>query len=271
MSAQIVVPAGEPADVEAIAEILNCPGVVTSTLRLPWQSLAAERERLGAPRDGVHRLVAELEGRVVGTLGLHIESNPRRRHCAGIGMAVHDAFQGRGVGTALLAAAIDLADNWLGLRRLELHVYPDNAAGIHLYQKFGFVVEGTARDFAFRNGRFVDALAMARLRPARPCEERGVARPPGVSGPRRSRRVHAVHAPAGLRRPGPLPLPAMPWHLRPEAPVPPRGRGERWCRSRASRLSATADRWSPASAARGRSLRGACHMDCPSGWPTARR
>jgi putative acetyltransferase len=163
VSSQIVVRAGEPADIEAITEILNCPRVVAGTVRLPLQSLASERERRAAPREGVHRLVAEIDGRVVGILGLHVESIPRRRHCAGIGMAVHDAFQGRGVGTALLAAAIDLADNWLGLRRLELHVYPDNAEGIHLYQKFGFVVEGTARDFAFRNGRFVDALAMARI------------------------------------------------------------------------------------------------------------
>jgi putative acetyltransferase len=74
-----------------------------------------------------------------------------------------DAFQGHGVGRALLAAAIDLADNWLGLRRLELHVYPDNVVAIRLYETFGFVVEGTARDFAFQNGVFVDAL-MARLR-----------------------------------------------------------------------------------------------------------
>ena len=83
-------------------------------------------------------------------------------------MAVHDGFQGRGVGTALLTAAIDLAENWLGLHRLELHVYPDNVAGIRLYTKFGFVVEGTARDFAWRNGAFVDALAMARIRGALP-------------------------------------------------------------------------------------------------------
>jgi L-phenylalanine/L-methionine N-acetyltransferase len=109
-------------------------------------------------------LVAEVDGRVVGTLGLHVETTPRRRHCGGIGIAVHDRFQGQGVGTALLAAAIDLADNWLGLHRLELQVYPDNAGGVRIYEKFGFVVEGTARDFALREGVFVDALVMARLR-----------------------------------------------------------------------------------------------------------
>jgi putative acetyltransferase len=43
-------------------------------------------------------------------------------------------------------------------------VYSDNAAAIRLYEKVGFVVEGIARDFALRDGVFVDALLMARLR-----------------------------------------------------------------------------------------------------------
>ena len=163
--AEIRIRAQEPEDIEAIAEILDCPSVVAGTLQLPLRSTAERRARFAEPADGTHRLVAEIDGNVVGSLGLHIETNPRRRHCASLGMAVHERFQGQGVGTALLAAAIDLADNWLGLHRLELHVYADNAAGIRLYEKFGFIREGTARDFALRDGAFVDALIMARLRP----------------------------------------------------------------------------------------------------------
>jgi putative acetyltransferase len=45
-------------------------------------------------------------------------------------MAVRDDWQGKGVGTALMEAALDLADNWLNLTRIELTVYVDNAAGI---------------------------------------------------------------------------------------------------------------------------------------------
>jgi len=37
---------------------------------------------------------------------------------------------------------------------------------LHLYRKYGFVIEGTARAYAFRNGRYVDAYAMARINPA---------------------------------------------------------------------------------------------------------
>jgi putative acetyltransferase len=162
--AEILIRAQEPEDAEAIAAILACPNVVAATLQLPLRSRAERRERFAQRQEGVHGLVAEVEGIVVGTLGLHVEVTPRRRHCGSIGMAVHDRFQGQCVGTALLAAAIDLADNWLGLHRLELHVYPDNRAGIRLYEKFGFVVEGTARDFALRDGAFVDSLMMARLR-----------------------------------------------------------------------------------------------------------
>ena len=161
---EVLVRAREPRDTEAVAQILGCPGVVAGTLQLPLRSVESVQERLAHQGQEVHSLVAEVEGRVVGTLGLHVEANPRRRHCAGLGMAVHDGFQGRGVGTALLAAALDLADNWLGLHRIELHVNPDNERAIRLYERFGFVVEGTARAYAFRQGAYVDALLMARLR-----------------------------------------------------------------------------------------------------------
>ena len=77
-----------------------------------------------------------------------------------------DEFIGRGIGTALLGALIDAADKWLNLRRLELTVYVDNVAAIGLYEKFGFVIEGTRRQDAFRDGAFVDAYGMARLRGA---------------------------------------------------------------------------------------------------------
>ena len=89
---------------------------------------------------------------------------PRRAHVGEIGMAVRDDWQGKGVGSARMQAAVDLADRWQNLRRLELQVYTDNEAGIRLYKKFGFVVEGTHVGYAFRDGQYVDAYAMARVR-----------------------------------------------------------------------------------------------------------
>ena len=67
------------------------------------------------------------------------------------------------VGTALMTAALELADGWLQLRRVELTVFTDNAPAIRLYKKVG--LEGTHKEHAFRDGVFVDACTMARLRP----------------------------------------------------------------------------------------------------------
>jgi L-phenylalanine/L-methionine N-acetyltransferase len=160
---EIAIRATEPEDAEAIHGILRCPRVVANTLQLPWRPLEYTRGRYIHPSDG-YDLAAVVDGRVVGQLGLQVVQNPRRRDVGKFGMAVHDDYQGRGVGSALMAAMVDLADNWLGLRRIELEVWADNEPAIHLYKKFGFEVEGTGRKFAYRAGELVDALYMARLK-----------------------------------------------------------------------------------------------------------
>lgn len=78
-------------------------------------------------------------------------------------MGIDDGHVGKGIGTAVMTELIEIADNWLDLKRLELTVYVDNAAAIHLYEKFGFVSEGIHVKDAFRDGEFVDSLAIARL------------------------------------------------------------------------------------------------------------
>jgi putative acetyltransferase len=108
--------------------------------------------------------VACVDGEVVGSLSLIQQTNPRLRHVGHLGMAVRDDWQGKGIGTALMQAALDLADNWLNLTRMELHVFTDNESAIALYRKFGFEVEDTHRCFAFRDGEYVDACSMARVR-----------------------------------------------------------------------------------------------------------
>lgn len=144
------------------------PRALAGTLQLPYPSVAMWERRLGELGADDRMLVAEVEGEVVGNAGLHPAGrSPRRRHAGTIGMSVRDDWQRRGVGSALLAAVIDLADNWIGYSRLELTVYLDNAAAVALYRKFGFGIEGTLRDYALRDGAYVDAYAMARFAPSR--------------------------------------------------------------------------------------------------------
>lgn len=155
----------EPSDYEAIQQIYAGPKAFAGTMRTPYSSQEEHRRRLAEPPEGLHNLLACVNGEVIGQLALHTTARPRRRHVGSIGMAVRDDWQGRGAGSALMQAAVDLADNWINLVRLELEVYTDNEPAIRLYKKFGFEVEGTLRKMAFRNGQYVDAYAMARLRP----------------------------------------------------------------------------------------------------------
>jgi putative acetyltransferase len=159
--------AAEPEDADALATIMGDPGVIHGTLQTPFVSVATRRERLSFSDPNVLFVVAvPLEGddAPIGCASLHRTTRPRRLHAAGIGMSVRDSWQGRGVGTALLANLLDVADNWWQVTRVHLEVYTDNEPAISLYAKFGFDVEGTLRRDAFRNGTYVDSHVMARLR-----------------------------------------------------------------------------------------------------------
>ena len=132
--------ATEMDDYQGLHDVWACPGVLRDTLGLPYASVDKAKKRLEELDPDSHSLVAELDGRIVGNLGLR----PRKARMANvghIGMGVHDDFQDRGIGTALMEAAMDLADNWLNLKRVEPQVYTDNARAIHLYEKFGFEIE----------------------------------------------------------------------------------------------------------------------------------
>lgn len=164
MTTTITIRRAEPADFAAVQAIYAAPLAQAGTLQLPFPSLDLWRKRLQVVDADAHVLLACAGEDVVGQLGLYVCANPRRRHVGDIGMGVRDDWQGKGVGRRLLGAALALADGWLQLRRLELQVYADNAAGIALYARHGFVEEGRHRDFAFRDGAYVDAVSMARLR-----------------------------------------------------------------------------------------------------------
>lgn len=159
----LAIRAAGPGDAEAIAALANMPGYRYGTLRLPFQTIEETRKGIETISPGAKRLVAEMSGQIIGDTFLGPLLG-RRRHVASIGMGVHDDYTGRGVGSALMAAILDIADNWLGLRRVELTVFTDNENAIRLYEKNGFVKEGHMKEFAFRDGEYVDAYSMARLR-----------------------------------------------------------------------------------------------------------
>ena len=155
----------EPDDYSAVYEMFSGPKVFAGTLQLPYPSREQWRQRLVETPESLYNLVAVVGDRIVGMVSVETFPNkPRRRHAGAIGICVHEDWHGKGVGTALMRAIVDLADNWLNLTRLELEVYADNDAAISLYERMGFEVEGTLRQHAFRDGQYVDSKIMARLR-----------------------------------------------------------------------------------------------------------
>jgi L-phenylalanine/L-methionine N-acetyltransferase len=77
-----------------------------------------------------------------------------------LGMLVARDWRRRGVGSALLRAAIEWARRD-GMHKLSLTVFAHNATAIALYRKFGFAEEGLrVKHFRRANGELRDALEM---------------------------------------------------------------------------------------------------------------
>jgi len=160
---EIQIRKAEVSDALAIRAIYEHTTAYSNTLQLPHPSLALWEKRLSNTAENSYVYVAIIDDEIVGNIGFELFSNVRRRHVASFGMAVKDTAQGQGAGSALLSTAINLADNWLNTKRIELTVYSDNETAIHFYKKFGFVIEGEAKAYAFKNGHYVDAYHMARI------------------------------------------------------------------------------------------------------------
>jgi putative acetyltransferase len=151
-------------DVPALHELMSQPKVIWGTTVMPFINELAVEKALA--EENRHWLVAirPPDGRVLGYLYLDW-GHGRWRRIASLVMAVHDDAAGQGVGRKLLEAAIHTGFQYLDLQRIELEVYTDNHAAIHLYEKAGFVHEGTKRRNAIRNGVHVDGHMMAILKP----------------------------------------------------------------------------------------------------------
>ncbi len=121
-----------------------------------------ERIRAIHASDNKLTLVVEHEGQLVGYLGAMGGDFHRNHHSVHIFVGILERFTGQGLGRRLL----EEAERWVrqqGLHRLELTVMRHNARALALYQKIGFVIEGTKRDSLQVDGVYVDEIYMAKL------------------------------------------------------------------------------------------------------------
>ncbi len=153
-------------DWRAIAAICRAQPPERNPLDIPYASDDQAQAELGKADSGKFGLIAELDNLVIGAIALH-SGHGRTRHLGYMdGFVVDPAYQGKGVGSVLLGALIDLAENWLNLTRLQNMIAVDNAPALTLHRKHGFIIEGKLRDYAYRNGRYIDVYVAARVRDA---------------------------------------------------------------------------------------------------------
>ncbi|MEV5176309.1 GNAT family N-acetyltransferase [Streptomyces flaveolus] len=108
-------------------------------------------------------LVAEADGRVLGYIRLtHPTPLASNAHVLAVqGFAVADEARGRGVGRALIRAAVAEARR-RGARRLTLRVLGHNTPARALYESEGFTVEGVLPGEFLIDGAYVDDVCMGR-------------------------------------------------------------------------------------------------------------
>lgn len=107
-------------------------------------------------------LVCEIEGQLVGYLTAIRESFKRMRHSAYIVTGILQAYTGQGIGTKLFKEL----ENWATfnkINRLELTVMCHNQAGLALYKKMGFEIEGLKKHSLIVSHQNVDEYYMAKL------------------------------------------------------------------------------------------------------------
>lgn len=141
-----------------------------------YESLSSEAVRWGMPpytRETIERWFGNIQNvtavvafyidKIVGHAQIFKFPHPRRKGTAELATYIHQDFQNVGLGTALLSRLIEIAKDE-GLHRIGLYVVADNKRAIHLYQKFGFKIEGVMKDAYFgEDGKYHDMLVMGLL------------------------------------------------------------------------------------------------------------
>jgi ribosomal protein S18 acetylase RimI-like enzyme len=108
------------------------------------------------------QLVALCADELVGWSDILPKDRPIHAHAGVLGIGLLPQFRGKGLGAALMQAALREASS-RGFVRIELTVRADNARAISLYEKFGFAREGECRDAIFFDGRYEELIMMANV------------------------------------------------------------------------------------------------------------
>jgi L-amino acid N-acyltransferase YncA len=156
---EVEVRALRPADWPAVAAIY-AEGIATGNAT--FETEVPTWAQWDAGHLAGHRLVAELDGRVVGW----IAASPVSTRCAYAGVVEHSVYvagsaRGRGVGRLLLVALIDSTERG-GIWTLQTGIFPENEPSLALHLSAGFRVLGVRERPGQLGGRWRDVVVLER-------------------------------------------------------------------------------------------------------------
>ena len=145
-------------EVEASSEfMLMEPGERKTTLEQQSKQLEAiERQNNSTI------FVAEEDGRLIGYLIAIGGSVMRTKHSAYLVIGIIEEYRGKGIGRHLFQNLMKWAPEH-HISRLELTAVTENEAGVALYKKVGFEIEGTKRNSLVIQGKSFNEYFMAKL------------------------------------------------------------------------------------------------------------
>ncbi len=101
-------------------------------------------------------------GELLGTVEL--EGIQWTHGVAWLAIGIGIEHQGKGIGTETMRLALDFAFRELNLHRVQLTVFGYNTRAIQLYERVGFIREGSYREFLHRDGKRYDMYLYGLLR-----------------------------------------------------------------------------------------------------------
>ncbi|HFH9836932.1 TPA: N-acetyltransferase family protein [Streptococcus suis] len=167
---EIVFEEAEPSDAPAFIDFMNQVSKETDYLVMDETGFRFSQEQMetifeaGLENPRELCLLAKVGSEVIGVISVKSSRQFRISHIGNIFIAIRKDYWGYGIGSILLDEMLTWVQEMDLLKRLELTVQTRNKVAIHLYQKFGFDIEGTQKRGARTDeGEWLDLYYMGRL------------------------------------------------------------------------------------------------------------
>ncbi|WP_080145625.1 GNAT family N-acetyltransferase [Marinilactibacillus piezotolerans] len=158
-----------PTDAEALLDCLERTAVQTGFMTMGEEgsglTVEEESQHIANIYDSPNNclIVALIEDKIIGMATIHASNKPKIQHIGELGIVVDKEYWGFKIGTELLQEVLDWAEASEMINRIELKVQKRNERAIHLYEKYGFELEGIMERGVKDNGEYLPVCMMAKL------------------------------------------------------------------------------------------------------------